>query len=94
MSKQEKIDYSEINAIEASANISPIDDSKEFTLETELQRLLHYIKHIAINIENPEEYNKQIHQANEILFNFNAGLLCGLKMAKKANKLIKEKEAV
>lgn len=83
MNKQEEIDYSEINAIEASANISPIDDPKEFTLETELQRLLHYIKYIANNIENSEDYNKQIRQAHENLFNFNAGLLCGLKMAKK-----------
>lgn len=80
--KQPEIDYSEMDFTTGNIFITPIGNKKEINLENELERLISYMRDIPIHIDKPQQYNRDLEKANEIFFNFNVGLLCGIKIAK------------
>lgn len=82
--KKNEIDFSEINLINGDIHITPIDNPEGICLEKELEKRLNAIRNIPF--KNEEQYRLDIGKANDMLYTFNIGLLCGIKMSKRNGK--------
>ena len=82
--KNPEIDYSEINPFEGGIHITPIGNPEGICLEKELEQRLNAIRNILF--KNEEQYRLDIEKANDMLYTFNIGLLCGIKFSKRSGK--------